>query len=158
MFFWWASAWNILYFTLLYFTLDCLRSSGPLNLGWQRILVRTLGLERPAVEHKGLLRFCRISSCPSTSLALLTIPGEGGVIRPIQVYRVLNNVHRWSIYVFLRNNICRCPLGWVDIGTGTKVPLRFVKYLSKVTKINEKSVLNQWPLHHWSKHFGACTI
>jgi hypothetical protein len=25
-------------------------------------------------------------------------------------------------------------LGWVDIGTGTKVPLRFVAYLSKVTK------------------------
>jgi hypothetical protein len=23
-----------------------------------------------------------------------------------------------------------CPLGWVDIGTGTKVPLRFVTYLS----------------------------
>jgi hypothetical protein len=27
---------------------------------------------------------------------------------------------------------------WVDIGTG-QVPLRFVTYLSKVTKINEKS-------------------
>jgi hypothetical protein len=24
-------------------------------------------------------------------------------------------------------------LGWVDIGIGTKVPLRFVTYLSKVT-------------------------
>jgi hypothetical protein len=36
-----------------------------------------------------------------------------------------------------------CPLGWVDIGTGTKVPLKFVTYLSKVTKINEKSVLTQ---------------
>jgi hypothetical protein len=34
-------------------------------------------------------------------------------------------------------------VGWVDIGTGTKVPLRFVTYLSKVTKINEKSVLTQ---------------
>jgi hypothetical protein len=32
-------------------------------------------------------------------------------------------------------------LGWVDIGTRTKVPLRFVTYLSKVTKIDEKSVL-----------------
>jgi hypothetical protein len=32
-------------------------------------------------------------------------------------------------------------LGWVDIGTKTKVPLRLVTYLSKVTKINEKSVL-----------------
>jgi hypothetical protein len=31
-----------------------------------------------------------------------------------------------------------CTLGWVDIGIGTKVPLRFVTYLSKVTKINEK--------------------
>jgi hypothetical protein len=26
-------------------------------------------------------------------------------------------------------------LGWVDIGTGTKVPLRFVTYLSKEAKI-----------------------
>jgi hypothetical protein len=32
------------------------------------------------------------------------------------------------------------PLGWVDIGTRTKVPLKFVTYLSKITKINEKSV------------------
>jgi hypothetical protein len=31
-----------------------------------------------------------------------------------------------------------CTIGWVDIGIGTKVPLRFVTYLSKVTKINEK--------------------
>jgi hypothetical protein len=39
---------------------------------------------------------------------------------------------------------CRCcPVGWVDIGTGTNVPLRFVTYLSKVTKINEKSVFTQ---------------
>jgi hypothetical protein len=38
-----------------------------------------------------------------------------------------------------------CTVGWVDIGIGTKipVPLRFVTYLSKVTKINEKSVLTQ---------------
>jgi hypothetical protein len=34
-------------------------------------------------------------------------------------------------------------IGWIDIRTGTKVPLRFVTYLSKVTKINEKSVLTQ---------------
>jgi hypothetical protein len=34
-------------------------------------------------------------------------------------------------------------VGWVDIGTGTKVPLRFVSYLSNVTKINQKSVLTQ---------------
>jgi hypothetical protein len=35
-------------------------------------------------------------------------------------------------------------VGWVDIGTGKKVTLRFVtylSYLSKVTEINEKSVL-----------------
>jgi hypothetical protein len=31
-----------------------------------------------------------------------------------------------------------CTVGWVDIGTRTKVPLRLVTYLSKVTKINEK--------------------
>jgi hypothetical protein len=30
------------------------------------------------------------------------------------------------------------PVRWVDIGTRTKVPLRFVIYLSKATKINEK--------------------
>jgi hypothetical protein len=29
-------------------------------------------------------------------------------------------------------------VGWVDIGTRTKVPLRYVTYLSKVTKINKK--------------------
>jgi hypothetical protein len=36
-----------------------------------------------------------------------------------------------------------CTLGWVDIGTRTKVPLKFVTYLSKETKINEKNVLTQ---------------
>jgi hypothetical protein len=36
-----------------------------------------------------------------------------------------------------------CEIGWVDIGTRTKVPLKFVTYLSKITKINEKSVLTQ---------------
>jgi hypothetical protein len=36
-----------------------------------------------------------------------------------------------------------CALGWVDIGTRTKVPLRFVTFLSKVTKINEKRGLTQ---------------
>jgi hypothetical protein len=36
-----------------------------------------------------------------------------------------------------------CTVGWVDIGTRTKVPLKFVTYLSKITKINEKSVLTQ---------------
>jgi hypothetical protein len=34
-------------------------------------------------------------------------------------------------------------VGWVDIGTRTKLALRFVTYLSKVTKINGKSVLTQ---------------
>jgi hypothetical protein len=36
-----------------------------------------------------------------------------------------------------------CTVGWVDIGTRTKVPLKFFAYLSKTTKINEKSVLTQ---------------
>jgi hypothetical protein len=54
-------------------------------------------------------------------------------------------LHRWSI-------------GWIDIGTGTRVPLRFVTYLSKVMKINENSVLTQWLLHPWPKYFGSCTI
>jgi hypothetical protein len=31
-----------------------------------------------------------------------------------------------------------CTVGWVDIGTRRKVPLRFVTYLSKVMKIDEK--------------------
>jgi hypothetical protein len=34
-------------------------------------------------------------------------------------------------------------LGWVDIGTRTKVPLKFVTYPSKTTKIIKKSVLTQ---------------
>jgi hypothetical protein len=34
-------------------------------------------------------------------------------------------------------------VGWVDVGTRTKVPLRLVTYLSKVTKITEKSVMTQ---------------
>jgi hypothetical protein len=32
---------------------------------------------------------------------------------------------------------------WVDIGTRIKVPLKFDTYLSKIKKINEKSVLTQ---------------
>jgi hypothetical protein len=31
-----------------------------------------------------------------------------------------------------------CTIGWVDIGTRTKVLLRFVTYLTKATKINKK--------------------
>jgi hypothetical protein len=31
-----------------------------------------------------------------------------------------------------------CTVGWVDIGTRTKVPLGFVTYLSKVTKLTKK--------------------
>jgi hypothetical protein len=34
-------------------------------------------------------------------------------------------------------------VGWVDIGTSSKAPLRFVTCLSKVAKINEKRVLTQ---------------
>jgi hypothetical protein len=34
-------------------------------------------------------------------------------------------------------------VGWVEIGTRTTVPLKFVTYLSKITKKNEKSVLTQ---------------
>jgi hypothetical protein len=34
-------------------------------------------------------------------------------------------------------------VGWVDIGTRTKVPLKFVTYLAKITEINEKSILTQ---------------
>jgi hypothetical protein len=37
--------------------------------------------------------------------------------------------HHWGPYI-----------RWVDIGTRTKISLRFVTYLSKVTKINEKSI------------------
>jgi hypothetical protein len=41
-------------------------------------------------------------------------------------------------------------LGWVDIGTRTKVPLRFVFYLSKVTKIVTASSLVKtfWVMHY----------
>jgi hypothetical protein len=45
----------------------------------------------------------------------------------------------WILLGNLHDGICL--VGWVDIGTRTKVPLRFVTYLSKVTKIDEKSVL-----------------
>jgi hypothetical protein len=34
-----------------------------------------------------------------------------------------------------------CTVGRVDIGTRTKVPLEFLDTFSKITKINEKSVL-----------------
>jgi hypothetical protein len=37
----------------------------------------------------------------------------------------------------------QCTIGWVDIGTRIKVPLRFVTYLSKIMKIIENSVLTQ---------------
>jgi hypothetical protein len=45
-------------------------------------------------------------------------------------------------YNKIKGTLCY-TVGWVDSGTGTKVPLRFVTYLSKVMKINEKSVLTQ---------------
>jgi hypothetical protein len=63
---------------------------------------------------------------------------------------------KWCGVKILSNTFC--IIGWVDIGTRTKLPRRFVTYLSKVTKINNKSVLIQWPLHHLSKHFGSRTI
>jgi hypothetical protein len=47
----------------------------------------------------------------------------------------------WAFY-FLYPAL-HCTVGWVDIGTRTKVSLKFVTYLSKITKINEKSVLTQ---------------
>jgi hypothetical protein len=46
-------------------------------------------------------------------------------------------------YQKIYETIKYCALGWVDVGTRKKVPLRFVTYLSQVTKINEKSVLTQ---------------
>jgi hypothetical protein len=33
-----------------------------------------------------------------------------------------------------------CTVGWVDIGTGAKVPLKFVVYLKKVGKIKQKFI------------------
>jgi hypothetical protein len=38
-----------------------------------------------------------------------------------------------------------CRVGWVDIGTRTKVPMRFVTYLSKVMKWTKKVF---WPSDH----------
>jgi hypothetical protein len=38
----------------------------------------------------------------------------------------------------------------VDIGTRTEVPLRFVTYLSKVMKINDK---NNWVKTFWVTHY-----
>jgi hypothetical protein len=47
----------------------------------------------------------------------------------------------------MRYKVCTEPkghyIGWVDIGARSKVPLGFVTYLSKITKIIEKSVLTQ---------------
>jgi hypothetical protein len=55
-------------------------------------------------------------------------------------------ISKWGIYLYSSYQKLEpsyCTVGWVDIGTGTKVPPRFVTFLSKVTKINEKSVLTQ---------------
>jgi hypothetical protein len=53
-------------------------------------------------------------------------------------------IRGWQFWqVMVPSYIVYCASGWVDIGTGTKVPLSFVTYLSKVTKINEKSVLTE---------------
>jgi hypothetical protein len=48
-------------------------------------------------------------------------------------------------------------IGWVVIGTRTKVPLMFVIFLSKVSEIDEKNVLTQSSLHDWSQSFGSLT-
>jgi hypothetical protein len=52
---------------------------------------------------------------------------------------------RWGTGSFLKiTSILRdYTLGWVDIATRTKVPLRFVTYLSKVSETDEKNVLKQ---------------
>jgi hypothetical protein len=44
----------------------------------------------------------------------------------------------WTEPFFYFTNTVYCIIGWVDIGTRTKVPLKFVTYLSKITKINKK--------------------
>jgi hypothetical protein len=64
----------------------------------------------------------------------------------INIGMIIINIHK-SIHfgktTCAAHEYCVVVVGWVDIGTGTKVPLRFVTYLSKVTKINEKSGLTQ---------------
>jgi hypothetical protein len=42
-----------------------------------------------------------------------------------------------SFFIFKKFDGGYCTVGWADIGTRTKVPLRFVTYLSKVLKIDE---------------------
>jgi hypothetical protein len=56
--------------------------------------------------------------------------------RKSDVFDIVNTTHYYEDEIHY-------TLGWVDIGTRTKVPLKFVTYLSKITKINEKSVLTQ---------------
>jgi hypothetical protein len=51
----------------------------------------------------------------------------------------LANIIEYTMYRYT----VHCTVGWVDIGTRTGVPLRFVTYLSKIMKINEKGVLIQ---------------
>jgi hypothetical protein len=48
-----------------------------------------------------------------------------------------------NFYMLCFSAFSYCTVEWVDIGTRTKVPQGFVTYLSKTTKINEKSVLTQ---------------
>jgi hypothetical protein len=44
----------------------------------------------------------------------------------------------WEKHILVLGHPLHPALGWVDIGTRTKVPKRFVTYLSKVVKINKK--------------------
>jgi hypothetical protein len=76
----------------------------------------------------------------------------------LNVLKCMRSCHRYRMNDAWGIIDTACTVGWVDIGTRTKVPLKFVTYLSKITKINEESFLTQWPLHHWSKSFGSCTI
>jgi hypothetical protein len=50
----------------------------------------------------------------------------------------------------------RCRVGWVDIGTRTKVPLWFVTYLSKVTP--SSLVKTFWVIHYRFHNMGFMGI
>jgi hypothetical protein len=46
-----------------------------------------------------------------------------------------------------------CTIGWVDIGTRTKVPLKFVTYHSKITKINDPVTASSLVKTFWVMHY-----
>jgi hypothetical protein len=50
---------------------------------------------------------------------------------------------KYAVVLRIMHKGLYCILGWVDIGTRTKVPLRVVTYLSKVSETDEKNVLKQ---------------